>query len=170
MYGVRVSWIGASRRGRSLSVMCLIIGLGLSACGGQSDPTAASSPSTTTTVATPEPTPSYAFADYQFIHLGTPSGCSESVKLGNKRAVTIVAEYREAPFVPDCVTDVKLDKISVTIVNQTDLMHNFIVQGDDFELVLQPGQRKTVRVDLAQQPEIDFQCTIHLQMHGAFFR
>ena len=148
----------------------LAVGLGFAACGGGSDQ-GASAPPTSTSAPTPEATSGYAFADYEFIPTAR-SACVKPVKLGSRSKVELVIEERDVVnlFVPNCVIDAERDEISVTVFNDTPNLHNFIVEGDDFELILQPGQRKSVAVALLDHPAINFQCTIHRGMHGSFFR
>jgi hypothetical protein len=150
-------------------MVVLAVGLGFAACGGGGGQ-GASAPPTSTSAPAPEAT-GYAFADYDFIPTAR-SACVKPVKLGSRSKVELVIEERGVVnlFVPNCVFDAKRDEISVTVFNDTRSLHNFIVEGDDFELVLQPGQRKSVAVALVDQPLINFQCTIHRGMHGSFYR
>jgi hypothetical protein len=134
----------------------VLVGM-LSACGDSTDPNvdpaAPEEP-----VASPEPSPTYGFADYDYIEV-TPDKCTESQRLGNARSVTLKITAPPAGvagfFHPNCLTDVKSDRVKVTVVNDTPDLHNFIVEGDDIELLVAPEERGSIMVDLTQDREID---------------
>jgi hypothetical protein len=161
----RSNWMSA--------IASVVLVLLLSACGDSTDPNldpaAPGEP-----VASPEPSPTYGFADYDYVKV-TPDKCTESQRLSNARSVTLKITAPPAGvagfFHPNCLTDVKSDRVKVTVVNYTPDLHNFIVEGDDIELLVAPQDRGSIMVDLAQDKEIDFTCTIHPKfMYGAFFR
>jgi hypothetical protein len=154
-----------------LVAACTIVLLPLAACGDSngSEPRPASRE---THEGSPEESPEFAFADYDFERV-TRKDCENPERLGNKRSITMKTPdiIGAALFIPDCLTDVGSDKISVTIDNTSGSLHNFIVEGNEFELVIQPDSRKSIKIVLDQQPVIYFACTIHRRtMFGAFFR
>jgi hypothetical protein len=150
-YGLTIAWIG--------------LAFTLIACGDSNGSRTGSSPKS------PEPTATYGFADYQFRHVERKN-CTKSKRLGNHdKATLVIQNYAvSSPFVPSCFTDVKSDSISVTIVSKDDNLHNFILEGGDNELQIKPHRSETSTFHIAAEPEIDFQCTIHAGMFGAFFR
>jgi hypothetical protein len=160
-----------SRRGPVVVLVWVLVLLPLTACGGsnESDPPASSRE---TQEASPEESREFEFADYDYTHVGRKD-CQKPERIGSKRSVTMVTPeiIGAAVFVPDCLIDVKRNKISVTVVNKSSSLHNLIVEGNDFELLVQPKSRESVEVDLNRQAQIAFACTIHPRfMFGAIFR
>lgn len=159
----------------SLTAVLLGVALLVGSCGGSpaaprgEDGDAASEPA-----AQPSPSSTYGFADYDFNDVSR-GACVGFLRLGTKSSVTLdihrpksgVGEF----FYPNCLTAVRRDSLSVRITNNGMTSHNFIVDGDDIELVVQPGETGKVDVELGPGDEIGFQCTIHARfMFGAFFR
>jgi hypothetical protein len=164
-------------------IVCLALGLLLVACGGSSDEpeatevaeseeTSVTEPDETPEASTEE-TPYYAFADYEFSEV-SPKHCKKTQKLGQKTDVTIhaikVPTTGFVYFEADCLTDVRSDQITVTLVNDTTEQHNFIVEGDDVELITLLGEKTSGEIELIDEPQLTFQCTYHPGMQGAFFR
>jgi hypothetical protein len=152
----------------------------LIACGGSDDSdrsddsrVAGESESSPTTPS--ESDTSFAFGDWDFRDVSRKDcepplteilGKRKSIELETPDAVGTVL------FRPMCVTDVKGDEITVTIVNTSvGNTHNFIVEGNEVETVVPAGEEATVEVELSNEPQISFECTIHApNMYGAFFR
>ena len=152
---------------------CLLLVLVLAtACGGSDDPPAPAEAQATTPDAeeTEEPPNASVGYDYQVMER---SRCEGTAALGKKSSIELVLKkgaLLATPFKPNCITDVAGDAVKVTILNNDDDLHNFIVEGNDFELRVAPGDKGSVKVELPDQPQIGFQCTIHPPMYGAFFR
>lgn len=147
----------------------------LGACGGSEAPAdrggraGAAEP-------TPEPVPTstYAFADREYYEVNR-GACVGFERVGNARAVGLEIHQPKSEvgefFYPNCLTDVRRNALTVKVTNDGRMMHNFIVEGDDVELIVQPGESEKVDVTLGPGEEIGFQCTIHANfMFGAFFR
>lgn len=160
---------------RMLTIGLLVVGGVLAACGGGDDSTSAGGGTTTTAApASTEPKSEYPFADFKFVRLNRPD-CEKTESLGKKASLTLVlppSPLPATPWTPQCITDVKQDKITVTITSNSDYQHNFIVEGNEVEVYIGPGKKKTVEIELPQQGQIGFQCTLrgHQPMFGAFFR
>ena len=157
----------------SLTAVLLGVALLAGSCGGS--PAANEEEEAATDPAQqPSPSSTYGFADYDFYDV-TRGACVGFARLGTKSEVTLdihkpksgVGEF----FYPNCLTEVRPDSLTVRITNNGMTSHNFIVDGDDVELVVQPGKTGKVDVELGPGNEIGFQCTIHARfMFGAFFR
>lgn len=150
----------------------------ISSCGGSpaGNQEKAAAETSTAAGAGPQPSPSstYGFADYDFYEVDR-GACVGIESLEAKTAVTLdihqpkslVGEF----FYPNCLTNVRRDELTVKVTNNGRTTHNFIVEGDDVELVVHPGDSGKVDVTLGPGGEIGFQCTIHQRfMFGAFFR
>lgn len=157
-------------------IACATLGL-LIACGASGDDngsnggSVAGDPEPESTATESDSSYSYADWDYQELSL---KDCDQTKSLGSKNSIEI-----ETPdlvgaelFKPMCITDVKSDELKVTIVNlSTANTHNFIVEGNEVELLVPPGEEDTVKIELGNDKQISFQCTIHERtMRGAFFR
>ena len=150
----------------------------LSSCGGSpaAEEQGASEPATTlgsATEAEPSPSPTYAFADYEFKKV-TKGGCVETMDLGGAKELSMDIHRPKSGagefFYPNCLTNVEQDHLTVKLANNGTLDHNFIVEGNEVELIVPAGMKGTVDVELGAAKEIGFQCTIHEFMFGAFFR
>lgn len=150
----------------------------IGSCGGSSAGNQERAEAETSSGAEPgarsSPSSTYGFADYDFYEVDR-GACVGIESLGTKTAVTLdihqpkslVGEF----FYPNCLTNVRRDELTVKVTNNGRTSHNFIVEGDDVELVVQPGDSGKVDVTLGPGGEIGFQCTIHARfMFGAFFR
>jgi hypothetical protein len=163
-------------RARTLLMLAFVVlASALEACGRSNDDRAdvaeaqpAAMPSEEASESPPNASVGY---DYQDVK---PSKCETSESLGKKGSIDLVipadTNVIGTPFIPMCITDVKVDEVEVTISNEMFHEHNFIVEGNDFELALPPQDSASVTVALGSQKEIGFQCTIHAAMYGAFFR
>ena len=158
----------------SLCVFVLLIG---GACGG-GDSEPGSEPEDQPAAASPsdeaEPSPTYAFADYDYKEV-SKGECIKSESLGRSKKLTITMKQPPSAvgefYYPNCVTDVQTDELTVKLVNDGQNLHNFIVEGNEVEVVVQPGDSESVEITLEDDKEIAFQCTIHETfMFGAFFR
>jgi hypothetical protein len=158
----------------SLCVGVLLLG---SACGG-GDSDSDSEPEDQPAAASPseeaEPSPTYAFADYPYKEV-SKGECIKTESLGRSKKLTITMEQPPSAvgefFYPNCVTDVQTDKLTVKLVNKGQNVHNFIVEGNEVEAIVQLDDTQTVEIELGKDKQIAFQCTIHDNfMFGAFFR
>ena len=115
----------------------------------------------------------YAYEDWDFQEVSLKD-CEGIKSLGNEKSITLKTPdvVGSVQFEPRCLTDVKSDEISVTVVNTSaGNTHNFIVEGNEIELVVPAGEEATVEVKLGDDQQIGFECTIHApRMFGAFFR
>jgi hypothetical protein len=141
-------------------------------CGGSND---TASPPSTTSGEAPSPAESEteegsAYAGYEIpeVDRGT---CYKTERLGSRTSVTLRAKDLTLAhaFVPNCLTDVKADRVRVTVVG-SERLHSLVMQGTDTELTIPPGKTKTAAFDLADGKAIYFACTFHPSMVGAFFR
>lgn len=157
-------------------IACATLGL-LIACGGSGDDNGSNESQVageSEPVSTPsEPESSYGFEDWEFQEVNLKD-CERTKSLGKKKSIELeTPDFVGAVlFRPMCVTDVKSDEITVTVVNTSvGNTHNFIVEGNEVELVVPAGEEDTVKIELGNEPQIGFQCTIHApRMYGAFFR
>ena len=155
------------RQLRRILFLAIVI---LPACGGGDSSTGASD--TTSTGATTTTEVGYAHADFEFVRID-PSDCEKTQSLGSDGAVTLKlppSPLVATPWTPQCLTDVKKDRLTVTIESNNEYQHNFIVEGNEIEVFIDPGKKKTVEIELPDQGQIGFQCTLHPPMHGAIFR
>ena len=162
---------------RRFAAVLLVGALSLSSCGGspaeEEKPAEPPTAPAGATEAEPSPSSTYAFADYEFKKV-TKGGCVETKALGEAGKLSMDIHRPKSGagefFYPNCLTNVKGDHLTVELANSGTLDHNFIVEGDDVELVVPAGKKGRVSVELGAAKEIGFQCTIHDFMFGAFFR
>ena len=168
----RAEWHGRSLMKKHLRKIPLLLAIVvLSACGG-GDSSPGASDTTSTTEATTTTEPGYAHAGFEFVRM-TPSDCERTQSLGTEAAVTLKlppSPLVATPWTPQCLTDVKEDRLTVTIESDNEYQHNFIVEGNEIEVFIDPGKKKTVEIELPDQGQIGFQCTLHPPMFGAIFR
>lgn len=155
--------------GRQLSV-AVLIAVAAVGCGESSEPEPRVDVGANETEETPSESPGYAYSDYDFTEFN-PKGCYKKESLGAKSSVKIgvVPLTGAYPFNPSCLTDVKIDEVTVTLVSDN-ATHNMIVEGDDVELIAGPGEKASATFELADEPIVYFACTYHPAMVGAFFR
>ena len=160
------------------AAVLLVGAVPLSSCGGSpaaeeqgtAEPTTAQE---SETEAEPSPSSTFAFAGYEFKKV-TKGGCVETKELGEAKELSI--DIQRPPsgagefFHPNCLTNVRQDHLTVKLTNSGTLDHNFIVEGNEVELIVPAGKKGKVGVELGAAKEIGFQCTIHDFMFGAFFR
>ena len=157
----------------------LFVGIAaLSSCGGSpaAEEQRTTEPKTTpgsATEAEPSPSSGYAFAGYEFKKV-TKGGCVETMDLGGAKELSMDIHRPKSGagefFYPNCLTNVKQDHLTVKLANSGTLDHNFIVEGNEVELIVPAGKKGKVDINLGAAKEIGFQCTIHEFMFGAFFR
>jgi hypothetical protein len=162
------------KRARWTVISCALVGL-MVACGGSdepNEPAAQDSPESVPAEADLDDDSGYGFSDWKFQKVA-PKACEQTEKLGAKKSIKLETPdvVGAVVFRPMCLTDVKSDEVTVTVVNTSGgNTHNFIVEGNEVEIIVPAGEKDTVEVTLPDQPQVGFQCTIHPPMYGAFFR
>jgi hypothetical protein len=160
---------------RSISILLVGASLLMGGCGDATDTTARDAAAEAASQPTPEET--FGFGDYNYQRV-SKNECSGTARLGEADRLTIpvvnaksgVGEY----FKPNCITGVRRDRrLTIEVVNRADIAHNIIVKGNDGELLVQPGEKGEIEVELTawEDGQIGFQCSIHAPyMNGAFFQ
>ena len=145
----------------------------LVACGGDGD----ARPERPEPAGSAEATPGGAESPQGFLGYGyktvDPKTCDNTTPLGKRERITIEAPDTVGTtiFLPGCVTDVKGERVEITLNNTSTNLHNIIVEGNEGELVTGAGEKASMTFELAlDDDQIGFQCTIHDRMYGAFFR
>ena len=169
---------GVMRTTHRLGAVVASVAMLAGACGGSSAPSsenaARAGESAPPAAVEPSPTSTYAFAEQPF-HEVSRGACVGFERVGSKDTVTLDIHQPKSEvgefFYPNCLTDVRGDRLTVKIDNNGMIMHNFIVECDDVELIVSSGDAGKIDVELGPGEEIGFQCTIHSNfMFGAFFR
>lgn len=157
-------------RGPVASLLAAIV---LAACGSDRTPSSGGPQQQGVPSRSASPTPA-GFLDFPYVEVERTT-CDDLVRLGDRSKVTFTTPDKvgAAPFVPRCLTGVRATELEITLHNTSKmgLVHNIIVEGNESELLVQPGEKATERFELAKDDrQINFQCTIHDPMYGAFFR
>ena len=132
-----------SKKAFAVFASCLLLALGLAACGGDDDDSSSSNATTATTSSAT-----------------TSSASSATTASGSNASAGVVVTVSDFKF---STKPVKAGE-SFQVENKDDTEHTFTSDDGKFDVKLPAG--KTVTVDALTAGTYKFHCTIHSFMHG----